>query len=112
MGYVDQDSVGTMAVKGFAAGAAHHAVRPLRWQASALLLLLGVKRGLLSLHFLYQFFDPIERKLVGYRRGYPLVMLDLSVEFQAFVTHDQFRICAYLPIIQPAYRPFVQIRPL
>jgi hypothetical protein len=72
--------------------------------------LLGVKQGLLSLHFLYQFFDPIERKLVGYRRGYPLVMLDLSVEFQAFVTHVQFRICAYLPIIQPEHRPFVQIR--
>ena len=58
------------------------------------MLLLGVKRGLLSLHFLYQFFDPIERKLVGYRRGYALVVLDLSVEFQTFVTHFQFRIRA------------------
>ena len=56
------------------------------------MLLLGVKRGLLSLHFLYQFFDPIERKLVGYRRGYALVVLDLAVEFDTLVTHGLSRL--------------------
>src|ERR1700676_5424008 len=59
---------------------------------AALLLLLGVKRGLLSLHFLYQFFDPINRKLVGNRSGYALVVLDLVVEFDTLVTHGLSRL--------------------
>jgi hypothetical protein len=58
------------------------------------LLLLGVKRDLLSLHLLHQFFDPINRKLVGKRGGYALVVLNLAVEFDTLVTHFRFRICA------------------
>src|ERR1700730_3718050 len=64
----------------------------------AALLLLRVKRGLLSLHLLHQFFDPIERKLVIYTCGDAPVALDLGVEFDTLVTHFQFRICASLPI--------------
>ncbi len=62
----------------------------------AALLLLRVKRGLLSLHLLHQFFNPINRKLVGDRSGYALVVLDLAVEFDTLVAHFLFRIRAKL----------------
>jgi hypothetical protein len=58
------------------------------------LLLSGVKRCLLGFHLLHQFFDPINRKLVGNRGCYPLIVLDLAVEFDTLVTHFQLRICA------------------
>lgn len=57
-------------------------------------LLLGVKRGLLGLRLLHQFFDPINCKLVGNRGGYARVVLNLAVEFDTLVTHFRFRICA------------------
>ena len=53
----------------------------------AALLLLGVKRDLLGLHLLHQFFNPINRKLVGDRSAYAFVVLDLAVEFDTLVAH-------------------------
>jgi hypothetical protein len=50
-----------------------------------------VKRGLLRLHPLDQFLDPIEGALVCNRRRQALVMLDLAVEFDALVTHGNLR---------------------
>jgi hypothetical protein len=46
-----------------------------------------VKRSLLHLRLLYQFFDPIEHSLIGNSGRHTLVMLDLAVEFDAPVTH-------------------------
>jgi hypothetical protein len=54
---------------------------------SALLLLLGMERSLLSLHPLNQFLDPIKHRLVGDAGRHVPVMLDLAVEFDALVTH-------------------------
>jgi hypothetical protein len=67
-----------------------------RLPTEAALLLLRVKRGLLSLHLLHQFFNPINRKLVGDRSGYALVVFDLAVEFDTLVAHFLFRIRAKL----------------
>jgi hypothetical protein len=53
--------------------------------------LLGVKVGLLCLHPLYQFFDPIKRSLIGDPGRQALVMLDLAVEFDTLVTHKKPR---------------------
>jgi hypothetical protein len=61
---------------------------------AALLCLLRVKCCLLGLHPLYQFLDPIKRSLIGNSGRHVLVMLDLAVEFDALVTHFQFRIRA------------------
>jgi hypothetical protein len=47
-----------------------------------------VKRSLLHLRLLYQFFDPIEHSLIGNSGRHTLVMLDLAVEFDAPVTHS------------------------
>jgi hypothetical protein len=60
----------------------------------AALLPLRVKRGLLGLHLLHQFFDPINRKLVVNRNGYTFVVLDLVVKFYTLVTHFRCRIRA------------------
>jgi hypothetical protein len=54
---------------------------------AALLLLFGVKGGLLRLHPLYQLFDPIKRSLIGDPGGQLLVMLDFTVDLGAFITH-------------------------
>jgi hypothetical protein len=59
---------------------------------------LGVKRGLLGFHLLYQLCEPINRKLIANRSGYALVVLDLAVEFDTFVTHFPLRICAQLAV--------------
>jgi hypothetical protein len=67
--------------------------------------LLGVKRGLLGFHLLYQFCDPINRKLIANRSGNALVVLDLAVEFGALVTHGLFRL---LKEDQPKESRFVQ----
>ena len=56
-------------------------------QLAALLLLFGVKRSLLGFHLLYQFLDPIEGKLIGDTIGQALVVLDLAVDLNTFVTH-------------------------
>jgi hypothetical protein len=61
---------------------------------AALLCLLRVKCCLLGLHPLYQLLDPIKRSLIGNSGRHVLVMLDLAVEFDALVTHFQFRIRA------------------
>ncbi len=57
------------------------------WHRSKLrlLLLLWVKRGLLSLHLLDKFLDAIEGLLVREHARNVLVALDLSVELDAFV---------------------------
>ena len=60
------------------------------------LLLLSVKRGFFGLQLFHQFFDPINRKLVGDGSGDALVMLDLAVEFNTIVAHFLFRIRARL----------------
>jgi hypothetical protein len=52
-----------------------------------LLLLLGVKHSLLSFHPLYQFLDPIKRRLIGDPGRHSLVIPDLAVEFDALLTH-------------------------
>jgi hypothetical protein len=63
------------------------------WPPTEMALLpLRVKRGLLGLHLLHQFFDPINRKLVVNRNGYAFVVLDLVVKFYALVTHFRCRI--------------------
>ena len=54
---------------------------------AALVLLFGVKRSLLGLHSLYQFLDPIKGKLIGDIIGQALVVLDLAVDLNTFVTH-------------------------
>jgi hypothetical protein len=41
----------------------------------------------LRLHPLYQLFDPIKRGLIGDPGGQVLVMLDLTVDLGAFITH-------------------------
>jgi hypothetical protein len=61
--------------------------------------LLGVKHRLLGLHLLHQFFDPINRKLVGDGARYAFVVPDLAVEFHTLVTHFRFRFYAYLAVI-------------
>lgn len=45
---------------------------------------------------LHQFFNPINRKLVGDRSGYALVVLNLAVKFDTLVAHFLFRIRAKL----------------
>src|ERR1700693_1120595 len=52
-----------------------------------LLLLRGVKHSLLSFHPLYQFLDPIKRKLIGDLARQALVMLDLAINFDALIIH-------------------------
>jgi hypothetical protein len=59
-----------------------------------LLCLLGVKGGLLGLQIGDQFFDPIERRLIGDLGRQVPVVFDLDVEFDALVAHLQFRIRA------------------
>ena len=54
-------------------------IRPRR----PLLLLLGVKRGLLSQQFSDQFFGPINRDLVAYREQYSSIPLNRFVQFDA-----------------------------
>ena len=61
---------------------------------AALLLLLGVKRGLQRLHFLNELSDPFDRQLIGYPSHEAPIMIDLLVEFLALVAHWQFRIRA------------------
>jgi hypothetical protein len=46
-----------------------------------------MKGGLLRLHPLYQFFDPIKSRLIGDPGRQALVMLNLAVEFDTLVTH-------------------------
>jgi hypothetical protein len=66
---------------------------------AALLFLLEVKRGLLCLHSLYQFLDPINGTLICNRGRQALVMLDFAVEFDALVTHSNLRSnCGATPI--------------
>jgi hypothetical protein len=38
-------------------------------------------------HFLNQFFDPIDRRLVVYTSCYALVVLDSAVEYLTLITH-------------------------
>jgi hypothetical protein len=54
---------------------------------SALLLLLRMKRDLLSLHLLDQSLDSIKHCLIGDAGRHETVMLDLAVEFGALLTH-------------------------
>jgi hypothetical protein len=58
---------------------------------AALLRLLRVKRGLLSLHLLDQSLDPIKHCLVGDSGRHALVILDLLVDLNALLTHFQSR---------------------
>jgi hypothetical protein len=51
-----------------------------------------VKHGLLRVHLLYQFFDPIKCRLIGDPRRQAAVMLDLAVEFDTLVAQFEFRI--------------------
>ena len=55
------------------------------------MLLLRVKRGLLCLHPLYQFFDPIKCELVGHDRRQAFITPNLLVEFDALLAHGLFR---------------------
>jgi hypothetical protein len=54
---------------------------------AALLILLRVKRGLLGLHPLYQFLDPIKDWLIRDAGRHAPVMFDLLIEFDALFTH-------------------------
>jgi hypothetical protein len=49
--------------------------------------LLGVKCGLLCLHPLDQFFDPLKHKPIRDAGRHVTVMLDFTVEFDALFTH-------------------------
>jgi len=49
--------------------------------------LLRVKCGLLSLHPLYQFLDPIKRSLIGDSGRQASIILDFLVKFDALLTH-------------------------
>jgi hypothetical protein len=51
-----------------------------------------MERSLLGLHPLYQFLDPVECLLIRDAGRHVLVMLDLAVEFDALLTHCNFRI--------------------
>jgi hypothetical protein len=51
-----------------------------------------VKRSFFRLQTGDQFFDSIKHSPVVHSGRYPLVMLDLAVEFDALLTHFQFRI--------------------
>jgi hypothetical protein len=51
--------------------------------------LLRVKRRLLGLHPRYQFLNPIKHIQIGDSGRHALVMLDLTVEFDALVTRFQ-----------------------
>jgi hypothetical protein len=57
-------------------------------------LLLGMKRGFLSLHAVNELSDSFGCLLVGYAEQKASVVLDFLVEFGAFVTHSHFRIRA------------------
>jgi hypothetical protein len=59
-----------------------------------LLLLLGMKRCFLRLHFLNELSEPFIRQLVSYAGHKGAVVIDLLVEFGALVTHSSFRIGA------------------
>jgi hypothetical protein len=61
-------------------------LRPDLTQA-VLLVPLGMKRSFSCLHSRYQMFDPIKGALIGDHGRQALVMLDLTVEFDALVTH-------------------------
>jgi hypothetical protein len=50
-----------------------------------------VKRGLLSLHFFNEFFDPLICQRVRYSGDKASIVLDLLVEFDALLTHAWFR---------------------
>ena len=50
-----------------------------------------MKRGLLCLHPLYQFFDPINCELVSYDRQ-PFITQNLFVDLDALLTHGLFRL--------------------
>jgi hypothetical protein len=54
---------------------------------AALMILLRVKRGLLGLHPLYQFLDPIKEWLIRDAGRHDPVMFDLLIEFDALFTH-------------------------
>jgi hypothetical protein len=54
---------------------------------AALMILLRVKRGLLGLHPLYQFLDPIKDWLIRDAGRHDPVMFDLLIELGALFTH-------------------------
>jgi len=53
-----------------------------------------VKFGLLDLHVRHKLLNPTNRKLISNQGTYPLVMLNLAVEFRTLFTHAKFRIRA------------------
>jgi hypothetical protein len=53
-----------------------------------LALLLRMELHFLRLHLLYSACDSVKRKSIGYGQGQLSVVLDLSVEFEAFVAQD------------------------
>jgi hypothetical protein len=59
-----------------------------------LLLLIGVKPGLLGDRISDQLVEPINRQLIGNGGRNSPILLQFLVEFDAFVTHDSHRICA------------------
>jgi hypothetical protein len=46
-----------------------------------------VKRGLLDLHLLNQFLDPLKQSRIGYAGRQETVMLNFTVDFNALLTH-------------------------
>jgi hypothetical protein len=80
MGNMEKDTQGTWKPKANERG------------RQTLLRLLRVKRSFFRLQTGDQFFDSIKHSPVVHSGRYPLVMLDLAVEFDALLTHLQFRI--------------------
>jgi hypothetical protein len=62
--------------------------------AAFLLLLIGVKLGLLGSHILDELIDPINRQLIRDGGRQSSVLLELLVDLDAFFTHDSRRIRA------------------
>jgi len=54
-----------------------------------------VKFSLLGFHLRHKLLNPTDGKLVSNQETYPLVMLDLTVEFRTLFTHAKFRIRAW-----------------
>ena len=65
-----------------------------------------MKFGFLDLHLHHKLLNPTNRQLITNQGTYPLVMLDLAVEFRTLFTHATVRICALADNIDCCLRYF------